>query len=63
MTSKSTKQSKMTFPSPNMDLISFEFLEEIENDQKFTTKSNYQRTQFFYYFYENIFKGEIQSHE
>ena len=54
--SRDTDQSKFYFPSPNMDLISFEFLEEIGNNQKFTTKSNYQRTQFFYYFYENIFK-------
>lgn len=54
--SEDTKQSKFHFPSPNMDLISFEFLVEVENNHKFTTKSNYQRTEFFYDFYKNIFK-------
>ncbi|WP_221622168.1 hypothetical protein, partial [Mycobacteroides abscessus] len=54
--SKDATHSTFHFPSPNMDLISFEFLVEVENNRKFTTQSNYQRTEFFYYFYENIFK-------
>ena len=49
---------QMSFPSPNMDLVSFGFLEEYsnENKQMINSLSQYRRTQFFYQFYETIFK-------
>lgn len=48
---------KASFPSPNMDLVSFGFLEEKPNEQMYHKVACYQRTQDFYYFYEKIFKG------
>lgn len=49
---------QVSFPNPNMDLISFGFLEEYsdENKKMWNALSQYRRTQFFYDFYEKIFK-------
>ena len=44
-----------TFIHPNLDLVSFGFLKEIPPSNMWNQISNFERTDAYYFFYENIF--------
>jgi hypothetical protein len=58
-TNQDTPNFEFDISNPNMELVSFQFLREVESPLVFDGKTKiarYKRTDEFYHFYENIFK-------
>ena len=57
-TNKEDPEFEYDIKNPNLDLVSFGFLKEYAGDDKpfWNSPTLYERTDFFYYFFEHIFK-------